>query len=30
MAEDMCKLTVDAEFSYFYEQVIEVNKQLIA
>ena len=29
MAEDMMKLTVDQEFGYFYEQVIEVNKQLL-
>lgn len=29
MMEDMMKLTVDVEFGYFYEQVIEVNKQLL-
>ena len=28
MMEDMLKLTVDQEYGYFYEQVVEVNKQL--
>jgi hypothetical protein len=30
MIEDMIKLTVDSEYNYFYHQVIQVNKQLIA
>lgn len=28
--EDMLKLTIDSEYMFFYQQVIEVNKQLKA
>ena len=30
MIEDMIKLTVDEEYMYYYKQIIQVNKQLIA
>lgn len=30
MIEDMIKLTIDEEYMYYYKQIIQVNKQLIA